>query len=396
MKKQASKNHPTLARLLLSALVAFAPLAAHAVQDCELNGESINPDNGNTTRGKTGIMRCKDRDTGKPTREQELRDGKYHGLVRFYRDGVLLKEHSVNERGNMQGRAREFAPNGQAVFDAIYENGRYVGLTRAFHENGQPKRATFYENDRERASAEWNDKGQLQDLRCGERPMLAPALDDQRLCGFGAPSQVELVSGRGEVQSRSTWVQGKRTRYETYWRNGKPQMQVESSATERVERRFAEDGVKRREIRSAAGSAEGARSYKVQEQEFSERGTLVREQRWSPEDGRMLSDVSYYLNGQPREKTEYSRDGDRVMRAETGYYDSGKLASEGRYVEGGRLRGQQPVGSHKRYDEQGRLAAESIYDERGKLAREKVWNEAGVLVRDDEVFEDGSRKAFSR
>ena len=30
--------------------------AAHAIQDCELNGEFVNPANGNTTAGKTGLM----------------------------------------------------------------------------------------------------------------------------------------------------------------------------------------------------------------------------------------------------------------------------------------------------------------------------------------------------
>ena len=114
------------------------------MQDCEINGESVNPNNGNTTRGKTGLMRCKDRDTGVIQREQELRDGQNIGIVRFYKDGKLAKEHSVNEKGNMEGRAREFAANGQVVFDATYVNSNRVGISRGFHENGQPRRVTFY------------------------------------------------------------------------------------------------------------------------------------------------------------------------------------------------------------------------------------------------------------
>lgn len=43
------------------------------MQDCELNGEHVNPANGYTTEGKTDMMKCKERDTGKRVREQELR-----------------------------------------------------------------------------------------------------------------------------------------------------------------------------------------------------------------------------------------------------------------------------------------------------------------------------------
>ncbi|MBN9410454.1 MAG: hypothetical protein J0H69_15000 [Burkholderiales bacterium] len=385
-----------LLTVLLLAVATLIPLAAHAVQDCELNGEAVNPANGNTTAGKTGLMRCKDRDSGQMRREQELKNGKFMGLVRHYQDGRLFKEHSVNEQGNMDGRAREFAANGQVVYDTTYENGRRTGLLRAWYDSGKPRRAAFNENDREIASVEWSERGQVHSLRCGDRPVLSPAADDRALCGFAAPSQVEMFSDSGVLQTRSTWVQGKRTRYETFFRNGQPQTQQEVSASGRVERRFADDGTKRREIRWESSGAADARAYKVLEQDYSERGTLVREQRWAVADGSAVSDVSFYLNGQPKAKTEFSKEGEQQVRRESGFYDSGKLASEGRFVETGRFRTTQPVGSHRRYDESGRVAAESVYDDRGRLTREKVWDEAGQLVRDDEVFEDGSRKSFAR
>ncbi len=44
----------------------------------------------------------------------------------------------------------------------------------------------------------------------------------------------------------------------------------------------------------------------------------------------------------------------------------------------------------------GKVVGESIYDAKGRISREKAWNDAGVLLRDDEVFEDGSRKAYAR
>ena len=100
------------------ALLCLAAGTAHAVQDCELNGQGVNPANGSTTVGKTGLMRCKDRDSGVFQREQELKNGVFMGLVRFYEQGRLAKEHSVNAKGNMDGRAREFSPSGQVVREA--------------------------------------------------------------------------------------------------------------------------------------------------------------------------------------------------------------------------------------------------------------------------------------
>ncbi|MGA0570424.1 toxin-antitoxin system YwqK family antitoxin [Variovorax sp. VNK109] len=372
------------------ALIASAP--AHAVQDCEINGESVNPNNGNTTRGKTGLMRCKDRDTGVIQREQELRDGKDIGIVRFYKDGKLAKEHSVNEKGNMEGRAREFAANGQVVFDATYVNSNRVGIARGFHENGQPRRVTFYsDKSDEQAYAEFTDRGELSSLRCGDKPLLAPHVDDAKLCGFsGQPSQVELFSGKGQIRSRLRYLDGKRVRLEQLNDAGKPTLIDEVVGSTRTERRFDTDGALRREIRLQAAERGFTRES---EKEFSEKGTLVREQRFAQ--GQLASDARFYLNGQPRSRIDYTRDGVSVRTVNTDYYDTGKLASEGAYVSV-RGRGEQPVGSHKRFDDQGRLAAESIYDDKGKLSRERVWDEAGKIVRDDEVFEDGSRKAFSR
>jgi len=40
--------------------------------------------------------------------------------------------------------------------------------------------------------------------------------------------------------------------------------------------------------------------------------------------------------------------------------------------------------------------AESTFDARGRVTRERTWGDDGLLQRDDEVFEDGSRKAYAR
>jgi antitoxin component YwqK of YwqJK toxin-antitoxin module len=379
---------------LAAALLALLPLGAQAVQDCELNGQSVNPANGNTTAGKTGLMRCTDRDSGELVREQQLQNGVFMGLVRHYEKGKLLKEHSVNARGNMEGPAREFLPaTGRLLREAVYDDGHETGLTRSFHPNGQLRRATFYAEPGERAYAEFTERGQLSGLRCGDKPLLAPAADDARLCGFvgSTPSQVELFDGKGTLRTRLAYLAGKRVRSEELYDNGKPSMQDEISGTQRLERRWSSEGVKRREIVYLL-LERGA--IKRREQEFSEKGLLVRDQRWSAA-GEPLSDESYYLNGQPRSKAVYGEGTEARTVEVTEFHDNGERAALGRFAVVSRFR-QVPIGLHQRFNDSGKLRAESSYDDKGRVTRERSWDEDGKLERDDEVFEDGSRKAYAR
>jgi antitoxin component YwqK of YwqJK toxin-antitoxin module len=388
-------------RLALLCFCVLAPAWAHAVQDCEVNGESVNPNHGGTTAGKTGIMRCQDRDSGQLMREQELQGGKFMGVVRYYREGKLQRDYSVNERGNQHGRAREFAPGGgQVLRDSTYDNGSQVGLVRSFHANGQLQRITFYalrdngSSSNEQAYAEFNERGQLQHLRCGDKPLLASPADDARWCGFsGGASQVELFSGKGVVNGHSSYLAGKRIRHETLSDGSKPDYQDEVSGSTRTERYFNNAGVKRREVRWLLDAQTSRNSFKEREQDFADSGTLTRDRQWSA--GKPVSDQTFYLNGQPRSKTEFGGEGDSAWLQTTEYFDTGKIAGTGRFSASNRYR-QLPLGTHQRFNEAGRLVTESSYDDRGRIAREKVWDDEGKLVRDDAVFEDGSRKAYSR
>ena len=86
-----------MSRCLAPALAALACtllLAAQAIQVCELDGQPVNPTNGSTTAGKTGLMRCRDGDgrscefaatpgaTNPVLRDEMYRDGTAIGLVR--------------------------------------------------------------------------------------------------------------------------------------------------------------------------------------------------------------------------------------------------------------------------------------------------------------------------
>lgn len=395
----------TAGRLLRLGLAALVPLfcaaAAHAQQDCELNGRSVNPANGATTAGKTGLLRCKDRETGELQREEQLQNGVSMGLVRIYEKGKLAKEQSVNAKGNVQGRAREFSPTGKVLREATYDDGQERGLVRSFYPDGKLRRAVFYPdtgNGSERASVEFTERGQLSALRCADTPTLAPVVDDARLCGFAGvgPSQVDLFDARGSLRSRLSYVSGKRVRSQSFYDNGKTAVLDETVGNQRTEQNYSSEGVKRRE---AVYLLAERTSVRIREQAFSEKGTLVRDQRWNSA-GEPIGDDSYYLNGQPSSKSAYSGStggGTGEVRTVeiTEFYDSGERAAQGRYQVVGRGR-QIPVGTHQRFSDKGTLLAESTFDAKGRVTRERTWDENGELQRDDEVFEDGSRKAFSR
>ena len=142
-----------------------------------MNGQTINPANGHTTQGKSGIMRCRDRDNGQLQREEELRDGKFIGLVRFYKDGKRFSEHVVNEQGNRDGLFREFLPDGQVMREATYRNGKLIGISRSWYQSGRLKRVDFQGDNRKEAVVEYNTRGQLKELKCADRPMLENLAD---------------------------------------------------------------------------------------------------------------------------------------------------------------------------------------------------------------------------
>lgn len=99
---------PRAAHTLRTLLCLAFASHVHATQVCEIDGQSVNS-NGNTTAGKTGLMRRRDADDGRLLREQELRNGVFMGVVRYYREGILQREQ-INERGYRDGLSRDDGP----------------------------------------------------------------------------------------------------------------------------------------------------------------------------------------------------------------------------------------------------------------------------------------------
>ena len=289
---------------LVAVLAAFFHPAAHAVQDCELNGQSVNPANGNTTAGKTGLMRCKDRDSGELMREQQLQNGVFMGLVRFYDKGKLAEgAQRQRQRQHAWPGARVLAHRPRAARSDLRERPRDGPRAQLpSRRPGAPHRLLCRAGG-ERASAEFTERGQLSALRCGDKPMLAPAVDDARLCGFvNGPSQVELFDGKGTLRSRLAYAAGKRVRSEELYDNGKPSLQDEIIGNQRIERRLSSEGVKRREVVCLLverGAITAARAGVLRERHAGARPALERKP------ASRYSDESYYLNGQPRSKARY-------------------------------------------------------------------------------------------
>lgn len=400
------RRHP--GRLVLAALALTGP--AHAIQVCDLDGQHVNPANGSTTAGKTGLMRCRDSDTKLVVLEQELRDGKFMGVVRYFKNGQLEREHSVDERGNRTGLSREWNVDANGarvlVLEETVRDGRPVGLVRTWFASGPRRRLAAYGDDgREQAVVEFTPAGQLAELRCGPQPAFGTEFDDATACGHaGGVSTVLLHGSKGQPQTRIVFERGERRKVESLWENGAVRDSRETTPTGSVERRFAADGTKLREVHWATQPAHtpdaGARprSIKVLEQEYHASGKLVREARWVPDEraGALLASESrWYLNGQPKERVEYTSDADsKRTRRETRFHDNGQPSFEGRWSLGGRSdRSELALGTHRHFDEQGRVRLERVHDDRGRVGREREFDAAGTLLRDDELFEDGSRKS---
>ena len=405
--RSAAASEPSLMTTIARALVllSFCIVApSHAVQVCELGGQSVNPSNGSTTQGKTGLMRCREADGGPVVREQELKNGMFMGIVRYFKEGVLEREYSVNEKGNREGIAREYAatrgPTNQLLREETLRDGTTVGIARTWYPSGQLKRVSFSDGG-VKAMAEFTAKGQLADFGCGDRPLLAPYAADAEWCGLSskAPSTVTLFRDDGLATGTASYQSGQLLKREWFWPNGKLREQNEYTATTQVRRTFSAEGIMRSENQSIRqGTGRELVVYSSVVKEFHENGKLIHERRWLPPAGdaaALALDQTWYLNGQLREKQEFVLVDGRREQHEVRYHDNGQPAFEGKYIVSDR-NARVATGIHKTYYASGRLSGERHYDAHGQVSRERALDEAGNVTRDDELFEDGSRKAYSR
>ncbi|WP_294764539.1 hypothetical protein [uncultured Rhodoferax sp.] len=394
-------HYPTPLRLALGTALLVAATGALAVQDCELDGKSINTNNGNETAGKNGMVRCKDRDSGQIEREYELRNGDSVGLSRYFRNGKLVKEFTITANGPHEGLEREWAQNGQLVLEFTNVKGNARGLRRSWYEDGSPKAVEWLaDNEREGASAQFTQGKQLASLRCGPKPLLAPHVNDAALCGFGgSPSIVATYGSNGKQRATQTLLAGVVQKYALLMDNGKPQEEMERQGNQRTERFYGDDGSKRRE--KVWNEAEKP-AVLQRESEYHASGQLVRERLYGVSEvngrkrNRLLSEARFFLNGQPQSKERYTLVGETEQVERQHFNDKGILVAEGRFAMDGRYGQERGLGVHRSYYENGKLSQEETFDDKGNVKRLRSWDENGKQTADDELFEDGSRKAYSR
>lgn len=384
---------PYLALPITLGLILTLPALVRATpQDCELNGEPVNPDNGASIGSKSGVMRCRFRDSHWLTREEELRHGTFVGAVREYESGVLAKQYTVDTAGQRDGDYREYDANGgrrnPLVLEETYRHGKRVGRSHAYYPTGELQRVIVYGDDaRELAMAELNKAGQLSDLRCAEKPVLAPDVNDEEWCAdVPEPKELPLYDALGRVRARVRFVHGERA-YETrYHTDGSMEAQIEPTEVGSVERTFGPGGVKRDE-RQFTGH--GKSKQLTLEESFYPSGAQATERRWDR--GALVLDEAWYPNGQLHSKRERTHWGDSSVTKDSEFRDDGTLASEGTWLEDETTFGAIRVGPHKTFDEHGQVRFEREFDGQGRPTRERTWDESGKLLRDDEVREDGSK-----
>lgn len=403
---QVPRHRPAAVWICCAIVLTLTLSPAVAVQDCEFNGQHINTNNGFETAGKTGMVRCKDRDTGLLAREYELRDGQSVGLSRYFQAGKLVKEFTSTVNGPHEGLEREWASNGQLVLEFTNVNGRARGLRREWFDDGKPRKIEWVASndsagERDSASVEYRASGQLASLRCGVRPLLAPHVNDARLCGFeGAPATVNLYSHKGDLRSTQVLLAGSVQKATTFFANGKPEQDEEllPGGSQKRETSYFDDGGKRREKLWDLSSSP---ALLLREAEFHSSGAIVVERHYQLVDAngrkrsRLATESRFYLNGQPQQKDVYTLDGNTELRDTQRFNDQGKVRSQGRYALEGRYR-ERAVGVHQLFFANGNKEREETFDAKGKLTRQVMWDETGRLLSDDELFEDGSRKAFSK
>jgi len=364
---------------LMAALMISAP--AWAVQRCELNGESVNPNNGHTTAGKSGVMRCVDEDGQVRRREQTLREGRFVGpVVMVLADGER-REYSVNERGNRHGLARTFDGKGTLRKEENLDNGSNVGVQKNFAETGYLQELHFSTDRRTVLTIAYLADGSLSELRCAPTSVVP---QDREVCGHaGRASEVTLYREPGKPSGTVSYLQGQMQRLSVLDREGRLVRNEELKDGRRIKRVFYASGKPRSETDfierdpNAAGGREGTA------REWAESGQLTQETTWAQ--GYEQRIQQWYLNGQPKMRQQVRREGREQERTIESFWDNGKPAAVNA-ERNGRLWGWQ-----KYFNEDGVLVREDEHGERGLLQRRKRYNEQGGLEREERFLEDGSR-----
>ncbi|WCM92226.1 hypothetical protein M5C99_17970 [Acidovorax sp. NCPPB 2350] len=374
----------------------------YAIIRCEMDGQAVNPAHGAELAGRSGLLQCREQDTGRLQREQTLREGRFVGPERFFdREGRLLRERSVNERGNSEGRVVEFWPDGRVRREEFAVNGRTQGLVRSFDSQGRLERLTFHGEGRELFSASYNPAGQPTRLLC---PASSVTPEDRALCGFGPGGAADTVlyTADGGKAAQRRYENGRLMAASEWNARGELATQWLFEQGRRVQRSFSAEGPAGTGPLPAPVRRE-ERIYEPDERPLTDRGGQPAAlRRWSA-NGQLIEQIGYtagretlqerwYANGERRERTVLTGTGDAARLQSELFNDEGRLTHRSLFTADRR-----PTGVQQRFHANGRLAREETFsapDSRGRTRIEarKEWSEDGELMADDILLEDGSRQ----
>jgi len=361
--------------------LALACLPAQAVPRCELNGESVSPNNGHTTAGKSGVMRCTDDSGSVRLREQTLRDGRFVGPVVLVLADGERREYSVNERGNRHGVARTFDARGTLRQEENLDDGSAVGVQKTFAESGQLATLRFVAERRTLLSMGYLADGSLSELRCAPVSLVP---QDREVCGHaGRASEVTLYREPGLPSGSITHRQGQMQALTVLDREGRRVRDEVVRDGRRIKRVYFASGKPRSESDFVERDPNGPGGREGVTREWHESGQLTQETQWA--EGYEQRVQQWYLNGQPKLRQQTRREGRDQERTTESFWDNGRPAAVNQ-ERNGRLWGWQ-----KYFSEDGVLLREDEHGERGVLLRRKRYNAQGGLEREERFLEDGSR-----
>jgi len=372
----------SIARHIAPLMVLLAAsTVVHAVPQCELNGEAVNPANAQTTAGKSGVMRCTDDRGELRLREQTVRDGRFEGPVRLVlRDGTR-KEYSVNDRGNRHGVSREFDAGGTLRREEHLVDGQAVGEQKQFAEAGHLEQLTFFVDRRAAVTLGLLADGSLSELRCASQSLLP---QDRRPCGHaGEVSDVTLFGKTGKPSGQVRYLAGQLLYHAVIDERGAIVRTEEVKEGRRIKRVYYRSGQLRSEADFIDRDPSASEGREGVAREWAEGGQLTQETQWA--DGQEQTIRQWYLNGRLKFRQDIRREGRHQHRHTESFWDNGQPAAINT-DRNGRLSGWQ-----KYFDEDGMLRREDEHGDRGVLVRRKQYSAQGALEKDERFLADGSR-----
>ncbi len=316
-------SHPWLCMAALAVLLARPALA---LEDCSCDGKHINLNNGSYTENLTGIVKCVDRDSRKPTREIPYVKGKLQGwekvFAHFSFDGAVV--HTEYKNGEPGCRRRFTAQNVLTEEDGCEKPSGFISrVKKTFHPNGKIAVQQLFTVPAAGASeqllerTEHNAEGLLLDLECPSmsgtdaQPNRCPALAGKTSITLhhpnGKPSQVmSLKNGLLDGESKDFDDKSALIGIDTF----------KAGKREGLLRRFNKEGKPYLEAHFAQDVLDGAAQC------FQDDGTVCFDITWQK--GVPVRQRTYFLNGQPRADVRAEEDHVKV----SSFFDDGTLASE--------------------------------------------------------------------